>query len=332
MARPALCQLLLLLGACTTGLNSGCGPQGKEPPPRPVQALQPVAAPEQLGQVAFAHVERLVAMGPRHVGKPGHGAQLDYICQQLEAAGLQPERDTWTDDKEQVAFTNVSATIAGELPQRIVIGCHHDTKCTEGHRDEAHNFAFVGANDGGSGVGLLLALAPVLRQQKPKATIQLLFLDGEESLDWDWNDGARALFGSRRFVRRYRDARILGEQDRIAAFVLLDLVGRKDLHIQEESKSTPELLDLVWSAAVATGHQQHFFRKRAAASDDHVPFLDAGVPAVDLIDLEDNPHWHQPTDTLANMSPRSLQIVGEVVLTMLPAIERLYLPARQVIR
>lgn len=328
---------LVLFTACTTGLGSGCEPQGQghQEPQRTVRPLQPAAAPADLGKTAHAHVEKLVAMGARHVGKPGHAQQLDYICAELQRIGLQPRRDTWTDPTEKFSFTNVSATIEGDYKERIVIGCHHDTKATEGHPDPAHNFAFVGANDGGSGVGLLLALAEVLKGRHNAASIELLFLDGEESLDWDWNHGARALFGSKHFVAQYRDARMLGQEDRIAAFVLLDMVGRTDLHIQEELNSTPELREILWSAAVATGHARHFFKvppAGAAASDDHSPFLDAGIPAVDLIDLEGNPHWHKATDTLANISAASLQITGEVVLTMLPEIERQYLPKRPAIR
>jgi Zn-dependent M28 family amino/carboxypeptidase len=205
-----------------------------------------------------------------------------------------------------------------------VLACHHDTKCTQGHADPAHNFEFVGANDGGSGVGLLLALAPVLAQQPRDATIELVFFDGEESLDWDWNEARRALFGSKRYVRRQRDAELKSGAPRIAAMVLLDMVGRTDLHIQEELSSTPRLRTIVWSAAKACGHQEQFFRSAEACSDDHRPFLDVGIPAVDLIDLVGNPHWHKATDTVENLSAASLQRVGEVVLTALPLIEREY--------
>ena len=135
--------------------------------------------------------------------------------------------------------------------ERIVLACHHDTKCTKGHPNPDNNFHFVGANDGASAVGLLLALAPVLLAKDRDATIELVFFDGEESLDWVWNDGARALFGSKRFCRKHRDALLLGEEDRIEALVLLDMVGRTDLHLQEETWSTPRLRTILWSAAVA---------------------------------------------------------------------------------
>ncbi len=291
-----------------------------------VLPLTPVRAPAAVGETAYAHVRTLVGFGARYTGMPGWTQQLEYIAAELERLGLTVQRDTWTDRKELKTFTNLSATLPGKRKDRIVLACHHDTKCTTGHADPEHNFEFVGANDGGSGVGLLLALAPTLAAAAAarEATIELVFFDGEESLDWKWNDGARALFGSKRYVKRQRDAELLGEAEPIRALVLLDMVGRTELHIQEELYSTTLLRRITWSAAVATGHQKSFYRRAEAASDDHVPFLDVGIPAVDLIDLNGNPHWHKPTDTLENMSPKSLQIVADVVLTMLPEIERAY--------
>ena len=106
----------------------------------------------------------------------------------------------------------------------------------------------------------------------------------------------------------------------ITAVVLLDMVGRVDLHIQEDLYSDPQLRRLCWSAAVATGHETKFFRAAEAAKDDHVPFLKAGIPAIDLIDLKGNPYWHTRYDTLEFLSADSLRAVADVVLTMIPNI------------
>ena len=286
--------------------------------------LEAKKLPSYFGEQAFLHAQTLVAFGPRYFGQPGWSKQLDYIDKTLEKAGIKTQRDTWTDRKELITFTNTTATIPGKRKERIVLACHHDTKCTTGHPDKAHNFHFVGANDGASGVALLLTLAPILLRQDNEATIELVFFDGEESLDWNWNEAARALFGSKRYVKQHRDALLLEQEPRIEAMVLLDMVGRKDLHIQEELYSTELLRKLCWSAAVATGHQKHFYQRAEAAADDHKPFLDVGIPAVDLIDLNGNPTWHTPNDTIDNLSPDSIQKVAEVVLTMLPAIEQAY--------
>lgn len=296
---------------------------------RRTAALAARRAPRGLGAAAFAHAKALVSFGPRYSGQPGWSKQLDYISAELRRHGLEPRRDTWTDRKELLTFSNITATIRGESSRRIVLACHHDTKCTTGHEDPEHNFHFVGANDGASGVALLLALAPVLIKRRGGATVDLVFFDGEESLDWNWNDAERALFGSKRFVKLHRDAALLGEEPKIEAVILLDMVGRKDLHIQEELYSTELMRQITWSAAVATGHQRHFFRRAEAAADDHKPFLDVGIPAVDLIDLNGNPDWHTRDDTLENMSAESLQKVADVVLTMLPAVERAYVTERR---
>jgi hypothetical protein len=287
--------------------------------------LTPKEVPADFGEKAFLRVKSLVAMGPRYFGQPGWSKQLTYIEQQLKKAGIATKRDTWTDRKELITFSNITATIPGKSQKRIVLACHHDTKCTTGHPDQVHNFHFVGANDGASGVALLLEIAPILKQRNNEATIELIFFDGEESLDWNWNEAARALFGSKRYVKRHRDALLLGDEPRIEAMVLLDMVGRKDLHIQEELYSTTLMRQLCWSAAIATGNKKHFYQRAEAAADDHKPFLDVGIPAIDLIDLNGNPTWHTPYDTVENMDPASIKIVADVVMTMLPAIEQAYI-------
>ncbi|MCB9877274.1 MAG: M28 family peptidase [Planctomycetes bacterium] len=294
-----------------------------------VLPLEPVRAPADLGERAMAHARALCEFGPRYAGVPGWSKQLDYIEATLAALGIDVRRDTWTDRKELLTFSNLTATLPGKRKERVVLACHHDTKCTTGHDDPAHNFHFVGANDGASGVALLLALAPVLKATEREATIELVFFDGEESLDWRWNEAARALFGSKRLAKRHRDALLLGKEPRIEALILLDMVGRKELHIQEELYSTELLRRITWSAAVATGHRQQFFRRAEAAADDHKPFLEVGIPAIDLIDLNGNPDWHTAADTLDKMSPQSLQAVADVVLTMLPAVEKAYVTERK---
>jgi len=333
--RPALLLVVLVgIAGLAMLLKSRAGAAGRGPKlvyGRPVQKeplleLAAQRAPSDLGARAMHHCRALVGFGERYFGRPGWSQQLDYILQELGRHGIAATRDTWTDRRERITFSNVRATLKGARPERIVLACHHDTKCTTGHPIAAQNFHFVGANDGASGVGLLLALAPLLKARANDATIDLVFFDGEESLDFDWNDD-RALFGSKRFVARHLEARARGDEAPIAAVILVDMVGRTDLHIQEELYSTPALRRICWSAAAATGHQQQFFRVAEAAKDDHAPFLEAGIPAVDLIDLKGNPYWHTQHDTLENMSQQSLQQVADVVLTMLPAVERAFVSA-----
>lgn len=342
MKRSAAAVLVLVLAACFgAGLAQRGRPRASQEPQRPEGAVQQgtaidqddvvelakVAAPSDFAERSMAHLKAITEFGPRHTAKspmPGWSQQLDYIEKELQKVGVAVERDTWTDRKELLTFCNLRGRIPGKREDRIVLACHHDTKCTQGHGDPSRNFPFVGANDGGSGVAFLLALAPVLVARANEATLELVFFDGEESLDWSWNDAARALFGSKRYVKQQRDLELLGKAAPIRALVLLDMVARTDLHVQEELYSTKELRRLLWSSAVATGHRDKFFRIARAASDDHVPFLEVGIPSVDLIDLENNPHWHKATDTLDNCSGESMRVVADVVLTMLPAVERQY--------
>jgi glutaminyl-peptide cyclotransferase len=320
--RPKSSVTVLLGLLAAAGIATCCWHRGRPPAPPPVGRLEPAAAAKDLGARAYGHVARLVSFGPRHTGSPGWYRAIAYIKQELNKLGLKPERDRWVHPIENITFENIWVTFPGKTKERLVIACHHDTKCCAGHPDPAHNFQFVGANDSGSGVGLLLALAKELRHRKNIATIQLVFFDGEESIPFQW-DLKRALFGSRRFLRRYQQQILdLGGGPRIRALILLDMVGAKDLSIDDETNSDRRLHEIFRRAAKACGHERYFFKHRHAITDDHIPFLDDGIPAIDLIDLYDNPQWHTVHDTLEHISAHSLQVVGEVVLTALPGVER----------
>jgi len=293
--------------------------------------LDPAPVPDDLGKRAYRHCEQVVAFGPRHVGSRGWRLALLYVKQQLRALGLEPVSDRWFDELEGLTFENVHVTIPGAVSDRIVIACHHDTKCTQEHPDPAHNYTFVGANDSGSGVGLLLALAEELVDRENHATIQLVFFDGEESIPYDWNL-ERALFGSRRFKEAYVEEKLTGRASSIRALVLLDMVGAEDLQIDEVENSSQTLRDVIYAAARACGHQAKFFENAHTVTDDHVPFHQEGIPTANLIDLYDNPQWHTPRDTMEHISAASLQLVGEVVLTALPEIERRFVKDKAPVR
>ena len=105
------------------------------------------------------------------------------------------------------------------------------------------------------------------------------------------------------------------------------MVGSKDLQIDDDTNSDLELRELFGQVAKACGHERYFFKQKQTVADDHVPFRDAGFRVIDLIDIADTPEWHTEPDTLDRLSPKSLQIVGEVVLAALPEIERRFVPA-----
>jgi len=260
---------------------------------------------------AFEHIRQLVAIGPRPAGSPGIQQARRYIATELEKSGLKPSEQSFTASTPfgPVPMGNVSVVIPGASTQRILIGGHYDTKLFR-------QFRFVGANDGGSSTAMLLELARVLRHRKSPFTIELVFFDGEEALG-EWT-GTDHTYGSRHYVA---EARKNGTLKNLRAMLLVDMVGDRNLRILREDASTGWLTDIIWGAAKRLGHGDVFVDDRLLVEDDHVAFLHAGVPAVDIIDL-DYPAWHTPNDSLEQVSARSLQIVGDVVLAALPGIEK----------
>ena len=158
----------------------------------------------------------------------------------------------------------------------------------------------------------------MLKDRPREFTIELVWFDGEEAvIDWDHPSGTDNTYGSRYYVQAARDANALRS---LAAMVLVDMIGDRDLRIRRETQSTAWLTSLIWAAARRVNHQSVFIDETTLVADDHLPFLAAGVPAVDIIDL-DYPQWHTPDDTLQHVSARSLQVVGDVLLAALPDIE-----------
>jgi hypothetical protein len=164
--------------------------------------------------------------------------------------------------------------------------------------------------------GFLIEMARSLKQAPPPMPVELLFLDGEEAVRLEWRDPDNR-YGSRYYVEQ---AKKDGTLSTIAALILVDMIGDADLAIKRESQSTARLAGLIWGTASALGRRE-FLEEATPIEDDHIPFLEAGVPAVDIIDL-DYPAWHTPEDTMDKLSARSFQAVGDVVLTSLPAIAK----------
>jgi len=260
---------------------------------------------------AYAHVRDQVALGPRPAGSPANVKVREYIVRTLAQSGYKAVEQPFEASTPigPVRMANIVATLPGERTERIAIASHFDTK-------PINEFRFVGANDGGSSTGALLELARVLKARpKPRFTIEFLFFDGEEA--WgEWRDPNHT-YGSRHYVSAARGAGTLAS---LKALILLDMIGDRGLNLRRDTNSTPWLTDIVWSTARRLGHDAHFLDEPFPVEDDHIPFLRAGVPAVDLIDL-DYADWHTAGDVLDKVSARSLQVVGDVVLAALPEIE-----------
>lgn len=256
------------------------------------------------GAKAFEHVAKLVSFGPRRPASDGiHHAQ-EYMVAQLKSYGCAVDEDDFHAQTPvgDVAMKNIVAKAAGTGQGIILLMTHYDTKTMKD---------FVGAEDGGSSTGLMLEMARILCGKKQGNATWIAFLDGEEAFV-DWNKDEDHTYGSRELAARLA---VSGDLKRVKAAILADMIGQCGLEIPRETYSTKWLSDLVWNTAARLGYQQIFSNRESAVEDDHVPFLHRGVPAVDLIDLDGfTAYWHTPQDTLDKVSPRSLAIVGHVVL------------------
>lgn len=329
-SRIAIVGVVVVLVACAvrettsrSGFGFGAGSTGVTSTVSPARlaALElPLPSERELGKRAFEHVARLVELGPRAPGSKARERAADLICARLKALGLEPIREAWTDEREKIRFENVRCRLRGRTAKTLILGTHYDTKLVLPEDRREDEGTFQGANDSGSGSGLLLALAEEFAAAGlRRPSLELVWFDGEESIPAEW-DLDRALYGSREFVRRH-----LVEGHGYGAMVLLDMVGAKDLRIDREESSSRELFPPFEAAVKRLGYEKYFFQTTSNVDDDHVPFLNAGLPAIDLIQFDDNPHWHRHSDTLDEMSPRSLGIVGRVVLAALPRIEAAFL-------
>jgi Zn-dependent M28 family amino/carboxypeptidase len=189
----------------------------------------------------------------------------------------------------------------------IALATHYDTKLMEGKN-------FVGANDAGSSTGLLIELARVLADSKDLNDYWFLFLDGEEAfIEWSTFDST---YGSRHLAKRWKED---GTVPKVRALILLDMIGDKNLDILYDTNSTQRLMDLVFETAKEIGLQS-ILSHQSTIEDDHVPFIDAGIPSVDIIDLNYGPNnsfHHTLSDTLDKVSPESMEKAGKLVLAVL---------------
>ena len=260
---------------------------------------------------AWEHLRQLVAIGPRPAGSTAIRQARAYITRQLSSLGFTVEEQAFTAQSPYgpVEMVNLIITLPGRRPGRLLITGHYDTKLMPNQR-------FVGASDGGSSAAMLIELARALKDRPRDLTYEIVWFDGEEAfVDWQ---GLDHTYGSRYYVQAATKAKALAS---IKAMILLDMVGDKDLQIRRDRNSTGWLNDVIWAAARRIGRGEQFVDFDTVIEDDHLPFIAAGVPAVDLIDL-DYPTWHTPDDDLDHVSAASLQAVADVLLAALPDIER----------
>ena len=272
------------------------------------------------GQKAYEHVAKLVAFGPHPPASDAIHRVQDYIRSQLKSFGCATDEDDFNAQTPigTLAMKNIVAKIPGSGQGIILLLTHYDTLRLD---------HFVGAEDSGSSTGLMLEMARILCSRPIRTNaVWIAFLDGEEAqvvqdgvAQWT---AADSVYGSRELAARLA---VSSDLKRVRAVILADMIGQKDLHILRESDSTKWLTNIVWNTAARLGYKDIFLSGENQVSDDHDPFLKRGVPAVDIIDFADYAtagYWHTPQDTLDKVSPRSLAIVGHVILESVAELQK----------
>jgi len=265
------------------------------------------------GAKALEFTRQFVSIGPRWPTSQNHQKAEDYLRSQLKRDPLEEDVFTANTPIGPVAMRNFIVRFPGKKDGVIVLSTHYETNYY------LKNINFVGANDGGSTTGLLLAIADQLRQTVARNktlegySVWLVFFDGEEAFQtWSRSDST---YGSRHLAARWGKDGTLG---RIKAFILADMIGDKDLDIQRESRAAGWLVDTVKQAAKKFGYEKYFFKTEQQVEDDFLPFFDRGVPTIDIIDIDYGPpgnsYHHTAQDTMDKVSAKSLTIDGDVLL------------------
>ena len=314
MAQPLYALALILIFAVAGCQGQSAATRNPAPRDKKAEARQPEKAAAFDAARAYEHAKRVVEMGPRPAGSEALKKTQQYIDAELKGYGLKVMADNFEADttRGKKAMKNIIGELPGVKTEVVIIAGHYDTKLQPG---------FVGANDGGSSTAAVLEMARALSLTKPEYTLWFVFFDGEEAfVDWNANDGKDNTYGSRHMVARMSGD---GSIKRIKALVLVDMIGDKNLDLLKDDESTPWMVDLVWNAAGELGYGKHFINGDAGYSDDHLPFKEAGIPVIDIIDFNYGPNnsfWHTNQDTLDKIGGESLKVVGDVVIKSLPEI------------
>ena len=268
------------------------------------------------GTTAFSYVEKQLSFGPRIPNTPGHEKMGDWLLTTLRARAdtVTVQDFSWTTKKgAKLRMRNFFARFRPQATDRVLFLAHWDTRP---FADKSENLGqqrmpVPGANDGASGVAVLLGLADALKATPPTIGVDLLFVDGEDYGSFE--DSTETLIGARYFAKH------LPPGYTTLYAVLFDMVGDKDLQFYQEGysmASAPEVVQRVWQTAERLGYSKVFIaRAGQTLIDDHVPLQQAGIRAIDVIDF-DFPYHHTTEDTLDKVSAESLQIVGDVAVAL----------------
>lgn len=276
-------------------------------------------APRQFDAGAsMQYIQTQLDFGPRIPGSEGHRRTGDWIVEEMRSRADTVIVQEWihvTKDGDSLPMRNVLARFKPEAPQRILYLAHWDTRpiSDQAKNREERSLPVPGANDGASGVALLIAVADALQSEPPAMGVDLLLVDGEDF--GDFTSDTDVLIGSRYFAQN------LPSPDYRPLFgVLWDMIGDANLKIYQEGHSmqrAPEIVERVWRTAADLGYYNVFIPTGGMSiTDDHLPLLDAGLRVINVIDIDYPPH-HTPQDTFDKVSQESMQIVGDVAMALI---------------
>jgi glutaminyl-peptide cyclotransferase len=292
-----------------------------------IAAGPPAAAESEgfSGERAFQHLEAICDLGPRPSGSPGMQRQRELLIRHFQQAGGKVfrqafrSRDGRTGD--WVRMENLIVQWHPERTERVLLGVHYDTRPYPDRDHRQPRGVFVGANDGASGVAVLMELAQLMPALPAPIGVDFVCFDAEEYVFDDGRD--QYCLGSLFFARQYAAGQRAGTAThRYRSGVILDMVADRDLTIWQERQSidwpdTRPVVESIWATARRLGMRQFVARPKYVVNDDHVPLrMTGGIPTCDIIDF-DYPHWHTTRDTPENCSAESLQVVGRVMLAWL---------------
>lgn len=316
----ALLAVCVLIVACTRDDSRSPAAGGSTPGGKPASVpgtQHTMTIPEFNGERAFGFLRAQTAFGPRNPNSKGHRECLLYLVDRLRALADDVRVQEFVSTGyagERLPLTNVIASFNPSSPARVLLCAHWDTRPRAEHDENAsrRNEAILGANDGASGVAVLLELAGILKASPPTIGIDIVLFDGEDyGME---SDHDRYLLGSRYFAANKA-------ADYLPRFgILLDMVGDKFLDLPREQFSVryaPDIVDLVWKTAAALGIRQFEDESGEEVLDDHIPLNEAGIKTIDIIDFnypdQTNRYWHSHKDVPDNCSAESLEAVGTVL-------------------
>lgn len=280
----------------------------------PSAARSSVVSPTFRGRLAFEYTQKATAFGERPSGSDAITKLRAWIASELKPLGGQMQNDAFTGHTPAgpVPMENIILKFAGTSGKAVVISGHYDTK-------RIPMVHFIGANDAGSSTGFLIEFAHAVAKMQHPDDIYIVFFDGEEAVG-EWTD-TNSRYGSRHLVEKWSGD---GTLSRIKALINVDMIGDKDLDILNDQNSSRSLRDMVSKVAAKLGDEKYFHKEPGDIDDDHIPFVNAGVNAIDLIDFTyglNNSYWHNDKDTMDKLSAHSLQVAGDVVLGVVTELE-----------